>query len=244
MLSLVLGIGAAQAEQPNLMPGLVGADDRKIAALEPWMDAVGRLNLPGGGFCTATLIAPDVVLTAAHCLIFARTGKVMPADRIHFLAGYRKGDYRAHRIGEQAQIPATYLAGVAQRRSLAQHDIALVHLAEPITEIQPLSLAKLPPIERALSTLSYARDRSELPSIERGCHRLAPKDDPTRSGSLFATDCDVNFGASGGPLLLEQAGEAKVLAVMIAYQRKGARVRTLAVEALDWAHQALQNKAQ
>ena len=31
-------------------------------------EAVGRLNIGGTGFCTGALIAPDLVLTAAHSL--------------------------------------------------------------------------------------------------------------------------------------------------------------------------------
>ena len=40
---------------------------------------VGRLNIAGTRFCTATLIAPAVVLTAAHCLFHPRTGARVPA---------------------------------------------------------------------------------------------------------------------------------------------------------------------
>ncbi|MGB7242579.1 MAG: trypsin-like serine protease [Sulfitobacter sp.] len=34
-------------------------------------EAVGRLDTKNGGFCTGTLIAPDLVLTAAHCVMTA-----------------------------------------------------------------------------------------------------------------------------------------------------------------------------
>src|SRR6056297_2725282 len=68
------------------------------AAQEQWL-AVGRLNVTGQGFCTATLVAPDLVLIAAHCLVDKRTGRVVTPDRVHFLAGYRTGQYVGHGRG-------------------------------------------------------------------------------------------------------------------------------------------------
>ena len=50
--------------------------------------AVGRLNIGGQGHCTATLIAPDLALTAAHCLVNRRTGATWRAERLTFLPGY------------------------------------------------------------------------------------------------------------------------------------------------------------
>ena len=53
-------------------------------ALHPW-SAIGKLN-NGIGSCTATLIARDRVLTAAHCVVSARTRRFLPAASLHFLA--------------------------------------------------------------------------------------------------------------------------------------------------------------
>ena len=50
------------------------ADTSSLTSLETldqgrdWM-AVGRLSYQNGqGFCTATLVAPDLILTASHCV--------------------------------------------------------------------------------------------------------------------------------------------------------------------------------
>ena len=54
--------------------------------------AVGRLTLDGGqGFCTASLIAPDIILTAAHCLYDEKTGdedKQNGYDHLNDALGY------------------------------------------------------------------------------------------------------------------------------------------------------------
>ena len=47
---------------------------------------VGRLNIAGSRFCTATLIAPDVIVTAAHCLFHPQTGKRVPESELRFVA--------------------------------------------------------------------------------------------------------------------------------------------------------------
>ncbi len=54
-----------------------GHDDRvpvNDTTQSPW-DAVGQLETASGNLCTATLIAPNLALTAGHCLLTPPKGK-------------------------------------------------------------------------------------------------------------------------------------------------------------------------
>lgn len=225
-LALTLLASGAQAQDRKL--GTVGLDDRRIAT-DPRFAAVGRLNRAGRGFCTATLIAPSLVLTAAHCLTFAKTGRPIPPDRLHFVAGYRKGEYLANRKGRAVRVHRDFPRDAPVSIAAMRNDIALVILERPVTTIKPIPLDRTQKNVRLttpLTLVSYARDRAYLPSVERGCvvRRI--------EGRLLYTDCDTNFGASGGPILTEREGELRVLGIVsgIATVRGNLR-RTVAVRA-------------
>ena len=49
-----------------------------------------------GVACTAVIVGKDKVLTAAHCVFNERTRHFIPAAALHFLVGYRTGQYSVH----------------------------------------------------------------------------------------------------------------------------------------------------
>ena len=97
-LLCLMGAGNAVAQEATRLTTLVTGDDSR-----GW-EAVGRLNIGRTGFCTGALIAPDIVLTAAHCLYDHDSGRVVDASEIEFLAGWRNGRATAYR-GVRRAIP-------------------------------------------------------------------------------------------------------------------------------------------
>lgn len=202
---------------PDPFPGIRGADQREMIDSweSPW-SAIGRINIAGfrqTSMCTGTLIAPDVVITAAHCLFNRITGNAHPVDRIHFVAGVRRDEYLANTTVACIAVAQDYRFNRKPLLSETRSDMALLYLKEPISGIPSVPTVDVRGDVIAtgpfFASVGYYRDRPFLPSIHRGCEIISEQD------GIWLTNCNTNYGGSGGPALIEIDGEARVAAVVI-----------------------------
>jgi hypothetical protein len=92
-----------------------------------WPTVVG-LDL-SGGLCTGTLITPEWVLTAAHCI----QGVSATGVRVHFGTVDMFSNPGVTRMSK-----AVYPHPMFTINSLGKHDIGLIQLAQPVTDLQPI----------------------------------------------------------------------------------------------------------
>lgn len=176
----------------------------------PW-EAVGRLDIGGKGFCTGTLIAPDLVLTAAHCLYDRSSGIAVDPSRIEFRAGFRNGWSAATRPARRAMAHPSYVFNPRAGAAESARDLALVELAHPIPgPVTPFETAEEVTPGAEVSVVSYAVGRSEAPSREEGCGVLGSE------GGVLVLSCEVDFGSSGAPIFRMDGSIARIVSVVSA----------------------------
>ena len=191
--------------------------------------AVGRIDLGSNGFCSGTLIAPDVVLTAAHCLYDKVTGEPYRPSDLTFLAGWRDGRAEASRAGTMVLAHPDYRPDPDRDGEVpiieSSNDLGLIKLAQPILlpSITPAPTGSFPSRGDRVEIVSYARDRSEAASMQDACSVLVTQ------GRLAVLDCMSDFGASGAPVFRATAHGSEVVSVISAKSEMDGKPVTIAV---------------
>lgn len=183
----------------------------------PWR-GVGRVNVAsnfGTSMCTGTLIDEDLVLTAAHCVMSPRTGKVYQPGVVHFVAGWRRGTKVGHSVASTIAVHPDYvLADFASTKKIGT-DLAMIRLANPIPAAKApfFGIAPAPVSETELTLISYRQDRPHALTRQQGCEIIGI------DGAVLALKCNVTFGASGSPLFMAVGDKMRLVAVVSAKGR-------------------------
>jgi hypothetical protein len=125
-----------------------GAPDVDIVAPPPGVadrgddPAVVAIEAPGAAPCAGALVAPDVVLTARHCVSASAGPSVCPGEDAGVAPSLRVPASLRVLVGDDAATAATRARGrdilVPDAATMCGADIALLLLDVPIGDVQPL----------------------------------------------------------------------------------------------------------
>jgi protease YdgD len=198
------------------------AQDSRLEKLDTWgrnrgWEGVGLLNIDNQATCTGTMIRPDLVLTAAHCLFDDATGTPLDPRKVEFRAGWRDGQSVARRFGKAALVHPKFQGGDDATLTTDQirNDIALLQLADPIqsSHADPFRSDRGITPGDNVSVVSYGQGRNDAPSRQRVCEVLEYR------GGVAALSCDAVPGSSGAPVFALRDGHPRVVSVVSAIGR-------------------------
>jgi protease YdgD len=244
VFSMLCGTAAlllGPAFSKELQPGIIGADNRQIVESDgpPW-ENIGHVNVEGYRTalrCTGILVRPNVVLTAAHCLIDPWKGSAVSVDRVHFVRNVRGAQFEDHSRAKCLRFLPGHLdfstrSGIKRRQQLSfpflARDIVAIVLADAL-EAAALELAAESQVRPGSIFVhaSYPADRRYLLSADFQCRLVQPL------GQIWLSDCDTHAASSGGPVFARMLdGTLKLAGIMVGVIEHRS---TIVVPSLVWS---------
>ena len=213
LLSGAAGQGCEEAvvlesDETTLLQGIIGGTE---TGYNSWKGAVG-IDI-GGGHCTGTLIAPDIVLTAGHCFaggvssVNIRGGANLYSSPIQYS--------QSSQIVKHPQWPKNY-----PQFETTTVDLTMVKTATPITQVEYYCVrdepALVPPVPAKIVGYGWLTAAGTGDGIHRVGDSTILRLDPGGAGTPGLSGEDVFEvgnptgtckGDSGGPTFTDQNGK-------------------------------------
>lgn len=202
---------------------LLGCEPPPTASIQtPIVDGTRELGEPavvtvqtfgGVGLCTGTLITPNVVLTAKHCVQGAGAERPYPVSAFTIGVGDRVGATENHRVRYVETTPGVYESDRTQglRGAIFGIDVAVLVLREPITDIEPIPVRRDRPDDMIGQTFT-AIGFGDRPDGNAGLKYKGDGVLASISESILYTREVICSGDSGGPMI-QEAPERRVIGV-------------------------------
>ncbi len=190
--------------------------------LEPDENAVVAVTVLGAvGLCTGTVIAPNVVLTAKHCVQAAGADAPYPPNVLTVGVGGRIGatrDYRVERVfatpGVFNQSATTGLSG-----EIFGVDIGLVITRRDIEGVTPIAVRRDAPVDvvgQEFTAIGFGQRPDGPAGIK---YRTTGTLDSIQSNGVLLTSMTICSGDSGGPAI--QEGEPRQVIGVASFGQAG-----------------------